>query len=265
MTKRAPVTRRKKIEAEVAKPCPKEKFFAELAHEESMRQAPVAKFTPITQNQKKAVALLRDGVRVLFLQGSAGTGKSMLAAWWAATLLKEKKVEKIYLVRPNVSTGKSGGSLPGSETEKLAPFFAQTLIHLATFMGQGYLNYCVEKEIIETKSAEFLRGRSFENAVCLCEEVQNFTESDLEMLLTRLGKGTSYLLTGDWKQNDMRGNSGLQATIDLINKTIDSQPDFMTDEDLDNLQNLIGSVTFMPEDCVRDGVTRSLVKMYYYQ
>jgi phosphate starvation-inducible PhoH-like protein len=132
-------------------------------------------------------------------------------------------------------------------------------------MGQGYLNYCVEKEVIETKSAEFLRGRSFENAVVLCEEVQNFTENDLEMLLTRLGKGTSYLLTGDWKQNDMRGNSGLQPTIDLINKTVEEQPDYMTDEDLDNLQNLVGSVTFMPEDCVRDGITRSFVKMYYYQ
>lgn len=264
MAKRAPITRKTKIEAEVAKPSPKDKFFAEIAHEESMRQSPVPKFTPATNNQKKAVAMLRDGVRVLFLQGSAGTGKSMLAAWWAATLMKEKKVEKIYLVRPNVATGRSAGSLPGTEAEKLAPFFAQTVAHLATFMGQGYLNYCLEKELIEYKSAEYMRGRSFENVVVLSEEVQNFTGDDLEMLLTRLGKGTTYLMTGDGKQNDMRGNSGLEQTIDLINRMIDEQPDYLTDEDLDNLQNLVGSVTFVPDDCVRDGITRSFVKMYYH-
>jgi phosphate starvation-inducible protein PhoH len=262
--KRTPVTRKKKIEAEVVKPSPKDKFFAEIAAEENMRQAPVAKFTPVTNNQKKAVAMLRDGVRVLFLQGSAGTGKSMLAAWWAATLMKEKKVEKIYLVRPNVATGRSAGSLPGTEAEKLAPFFAQTVAHLGTFMGAGYLNYCLEKELIEYKSAEYMRGRSFENVVVLSEEVQNFTGDDLEMLLTRLGKGTTYLMTGDGKQNDMRGNSGLEQTIALIDRMVEEQPDYLTDEDLDNLQNLVGSVTFMPEDCVRDGITKSFVKMYYY-
>jgi phosphate starvation-inducible protein PhoH len=263
--KRTPVTRRKKIADEVPKPSAKDKFFAEIATEDSLRQGPVAKFSPVTQNQKKAVAMLRDGVRVLFLQGSAGTGKSMLAAWWAATLMKEKKIEKIYLVRPNVATGKSAGSLPGTEAEKLAPFFAQTVAHLTTFMGAGYLNYCLEKELIEYKSAEYMRGRSFENVAILAEEVQNFTADDLEMLLTRLGKGTTYLMTGDGKQNDMRGMSGLTSTISLIDKTVEDQPEYMTDEDLGNLQNLVASVTFMPEDCVRDGITRSFVKMYYYQ
>lgn len=263
--KRTPVTRKKKIADDIPKPCAKDKFFAELATEESLRQGPVAKFTPVTQNQKKAVAMLRDGVRVLFLQGSAGTGKSMLAAWWAATLMKEKKIEKIYLVRPNVATGKSAGSLPGTEFEKLSPFFAQTLIHLATFMGQGYLNYCLEKELIELKSAEFLRGRSFEMSAILSEECQNFTADDLEMLLTRLGKGTTYLMTGDMKQHDLGGRSGLEETIALIDRVVEEQPEYLSDEDLDNLSNLVGSVTFTPEDCVRDGITKAFVKMYYYQ
>jgi phosphate starvation-inducible PhoH-like protein len=262
--KRQPITRKAKITAEVAKPSAKDKFFADVANDEVMRQAPVAKFTPATNNQKKAVAMLRDGVRVLFLQGSAGTGKSMLAAWWAATLMKEKKVEKIYLVRPNVATGRSAGSLPGTEAQKLEPFFAQTIAHLTTFMGQGYLNYCLEKELIEYKSAEYMRGRSFENVVVLSEEVQNFSKDDLEMLLTRLGKGTTYLMTGDGKQHDMRGNSGLEQTISLINRMVDEQPEYLDDEDLDNLQNLVGNVTFLPCDCVRDGITRSFVKMYYH-
>jgi phosphate starvation-inducible protein PhoH len=263
MTKRVARTRRNKIEADVAKPCPKEKFFADAAEGESLRNAPVVKYVPATPNLKKAVAMLRDGVRILFLQGSAGTGKSMLAAWWAASLMKDKKIDKIYLVRANVVSGKSAGMLPGTEFEKLQPFFAQTLEHLGKFMGHGFLTYCLEKELIELKSAEYIRGRSFENVCIIAEECQNFTADDLEMLLTRLGNGTTYLMTGDAKQNDLKGMSGLQSTLAMIEKTLADEPEYMTDEDLDNLA-LIGSVTFMPEDCVRSGVTRSLVKMYYY-
>lgn len=254
-------TRKDKADAGEHKPAPKEKF---THAEEVPQQSPVPKFVPATNNQKKAVSLLRSGVRVLFLQGSAGTGKSMLAAWWAATLLKEKKIDKIYLIRPNVVTGKSAGMLPGTEFEKLEPFFAQTLIHLGNFMGHGFLKYCIDKGIIELKSGEYLRGRSFEHSVVLVEEAQNFTPEDLEMVLTRLGENCTFLLTGDEKQNDMNGNSGLNKTIALVQKMLTEQPDFLSDEDLENLSSLIGNVEFSPEDCVRSGLTKAFVKMYYH-
>lgn len=260
--KRAPRTRKTKIEAEV-KPTPKEKFMKSLEDIETMRQQPVAKFIPATDNQKLAVAMLRRGVKILFLQGSAGTGKSMLAAWWAATLKKEKKVDKIYLVRPAVVTGKSVGLLPGTEYEKLEPYFVQTLIHLETFMGHGFMNYCVEHGEIELKSGEYLRGRSFENSIVLVEEAQNFTDSDLEMVLTRLGKNTTFILTGDQKQNDLRGGSGLTSTINLISRMITEAPAYLDNDDLDALEDTVGAVQFMPEDCVRDGLTRAFVKIYY--
>lgn len=263
MTKRSVRTRKDKIETVVAKPSPKEKFMRGLDEIESMRASPVPKFVPATENQKIAVAMLRKGVKILFLQGSAGTGKSMLAAWWAATLKKEKKVDKIYLVRPAVVTGKSVGLLPGTEYEKLEPYFVQTLIHLDKFMGHGFMNYCVEHNEIELKSGEYLRGRSFEDSIVLVEEAQNFTDSDLEMVLTRLGKNTTFILTGDQKQNDLRGGSGLSTTIDLINRTIADQPLYLDSDDLDSLEDLVGVVQFMPEDCVRDGLTRAFVKMYY--
>ena len=263
MSKNAVRNRRNKVELELVKPATKEKFLKDALVIEAQQQAPVPKFVPATQNQKKAVALLRGGTKVLFLQGSSGTGKSMLAAWWASCLMKEKKIEKIYLVRPSVATGKTAGYLPGTEHEKLLPFFAQTLTHLATFMGQGYLNYCVEKELIELKSGEYLRGRSFQDCVVLVEEAQNFTHSDMEMVLTRMGNESTLILTGDTKQNDLRGASGLGTTIDLINKMIYEQPDYMADEDLASLENLVGSVEFLPEDCVRSGLTRAFVKMYY--
>lgn len=263
MTKQVVRHRRDKIVAEV-KPTIKEKFLAGVTELEVMERQVVPKFAPATNSQKLAVNLLKGGCRILFLQGSAGTGKSMLAAWWAACLLKEKKVDHIYLIRANVVTGKSAGSLPGTEIEKLTPFFVQTLEHLSKFLGAGYMQYCVEKEIIQIKSGEYLRGRSFENSVVLCEEAQNLTNDDLEMILTRLGKGSTYLLTGDFKQNDMKGCSGLNSTIARINSMVENKPEYLSDEDIDYLKHLTGNVNFMPEDCVRDPLTRALVKMYYY-
>lgn len=261
MTKRK--TRETKVKESAVKPSPKEKFMKGIEDIEVMRQAAVPKFVPATENQKRAVGLLRGGVKVLFLRGSAGTGKSMLAAWWAATLKKEKKVDKIYLVRPAVVTGKSVGLLPGTEYEKLEPYFVQTLIHLETFMGKGFLQYCIDHEEVELKSGEYLRGRSFEDAIVLVEEAQNFTDNDLEMVLTRLGKNCTFILTGDEKQNDLNGRSGLKSTIQLINDTIDAAPEYLTDEDLDIMEGAVGEVVFTPEDCVRDGLTRAFVKMYY--
>ncbi len=95
MSKQAIRYRRDKAKEDVEKPSAKEKFMKGVADIEAMQQCAVPKFVPATQNQKLAVSMLRSGCRLLFLQGSAGTGKSMLAAWWAATQKKEKKVNTI--------------------------------------------------------------------------------------------------------------------------------------------------------------------------
>ena len=73
---------------------------------------PIQRLEPKTENQRRAIENLEDGYPVNFLTGSAGTGKSMIAAWWAAKLLNSKKINKVYLVRPAVAVGKSIGLLP---------------------------------------------------------------------------------------------------------------------------------------------------------
>lgn len=254
-------TRRNKIETE--KPQTKAKFL-EIAQEiETVQQQAVPKFVPANTRQKQAIAMLREGRSVVFLTGSAGSGKSLIAAYHAATLLKSKKIDKVYLVRPAVALGKSIGLLPGTVEEKMAPFFAQTVDHLETFLGKGFMHYCLEKKTIEMKPVEYLRGTSFENCIVIAEEVQNFTSEELEMMLTRLGTGGSYIFTGDTKQHDLRGTSGLKTTIDLLNHVQDIQADYLSDEDLDEMDKNIGIVEFQPEDVVRSGLTRAFVKMYY--
>lgn len=245
------------------KPSPKEKFLKSVEEIETCHQQAVPKFEAANTNQKLALAMLKEGRNVVFLTGSAGVGKSMIAAYHAACQLKSKKVDKVFLVRPAVSVGKSIGLIPGDISDKLHPYFAQTLAHLEKFMGSGFLNYCLEKNTVELKPAEYLRGMSFEHCIVVAEECQNFTTEDFEMLLTRLGKGCTLILTGDEKQNDLKGNSGLAKTIEQIKNVIATCPHYMLDEDLEALNDLVGIVHFTPEDVVRSGLTRSFVKLYY--
>jgi len=241
------------------KPPVKEKFI----ERETIDSQVIPKFSPANENQNIAVRMLRAGKSVVVLRGSAGVGKSLIAAWWAATQLKEKKTEKIWLLRPAVSTGKSIGLLKGTEEEKLLPYFIQTITHLENFMGSGFLSYCLEKKKIEMKAVEYLRGYSFEDCIVIVEESQNFTREDMEMVLTRLGKNATIILTGDEKQHDLRGVSGLEQTVQLIENTLADEPDYMKDEDLDAIENKFGVVTFTPDDVMRSGLTRAFVKMYY--
>lgn len=214
------------------------------------------------QNQRLALSYL-ESKPIVFLTGSAGTGKSMLAAYRAANRLKAKAVKKIYLVRPAVVVGKSVGMLPGEIEDKLGPFFAQTLTHLQKFLGHGMMTYALNKKVIEMQPVEYLRGRSFEDCIVIAEEVQNFTPEEMEMMLTRLGENCQIIFTGDTKQHDLKGDSGLDITIKLLDKMLQTHPEYMTHEDMDELDEGVGIVRFKPEDVVRRGLTKAFVKMYY--
>lgn len=231
--------------------------------EEYKRVQPIPKFEAANQNQKVALAMLKAGKTVLFLTGSAGVGKSMIAAYHASCQLKQKKIQKVYLVRPAVVVGKSIGLLPGDVKEKLTPYFAQTVAHLEKFMGYGFLQYCLEKDVIEMKPVEYLRGMSFENALVVAEECQNFTKEEMEMMLTRMGDNATIIFTGDQKQHDLRGNSGLEETLQLLNKMTSSAPHYLNHEDLNEIDEGVGMVQFTPDDVVRSGLTKAFVKIYY--
>jgi phosphate starvation-inducible PhoH-like protein len=221
--------------------------------------------TAKNDNQKKALRLLNSDTSVVFLTGSAGTGKSMLTAFRAATLYRSKRIEKIVLVRPAVAMGKSIGLLPGEVEEKMLPYFRQAIAHLEKFLGAGQVRYMLEKKVIDMQPAEYIRGMSMENVFVWVEEAQNFDHEEFETVLTRLGEGTQMVFTGDTRQNDLRSASGLQTTADLIEKMLREQPDYMTDEDLDYLESGFGIVRFLPTDVVRHGLTKAFVTMYFHQ
>lgn len=239
------------------------KAAAQTSTESTYSEPQVPRLEAKTENQKKALRLLNTK-QIVFLTGSAGTGKSMLAAYRAAVLYRTKKAEKVYLVRPAVAMGKSIGLLPGEIEEKMLPYFKQIIAHLERFLGHGHVKYMLEKGIIEMQPAEYIRGMSMENCIVIVEESQNFDADEFETCLTRLGEGCQMVFTGDTRQNDLRTASGLDVTAALIEKMLADEPHYLDDEDLDQLEEGFGVVHFTPSDVVRSGLTKALVKVYYH-
>lgn len=141
---------------------------------------------------------------VSFLIGKAGSGKTLLAVQIALDMYFKRRVNKIVITRPTVST-ESNGFLPGSEKEKMEPW----LVPIKSNMKKAYdkpeiLEGMLSKEEIEIISLTHFRGRTFENAVCIVDEFQNLTKAQLQMCLGRLGKNSIMIFTGDSHQIDLR-------------------------------------------------------------
>lgn len=261
MSKQAVRHRKQKEQEGVGKPVPKEKFIRLVSDTQSSK---LPELKAMTNNQKLALRMFMEDRHVVFLTGSAGTGKSMLAAYAAARKLLKKEVSKIYLIRPAVSVGKSIGLLPGTMEEKMLPYFAQTLTHLEKFIGKGPLEHHLRVGNIIMKPAEYLRGMSFENCFVIIEESQNFTFEEFEMVLTRLGEDCNLVFTGDQAQHDLKGTSGLTQTVTLLRKMQDNKPEFLNDEEQGDICNQVGIVEFTPDDVVRSGLTKAFVHLYHY-
>lgn len=217
--------------------------------------------TAKTGNQKKALKFMEEGRQVVILSGAAGTGKSMLAAFNASKALKSGLVEKIILIRPMVTAGSGIGLLPGTVKEKLSPALAPIISHLEKFLGIPFVKYAMDKSIIEMQPLEFIRGASFENTYIISEEVQNCTPNEIMALVTRIGEGSFLTLTGDRKQNDLRGKvTGVEYLSNIVEKY--SNDTSLGIEESRELQNNVGVVEFTNDDVVRSGITKAFVKAF---
>lgn len=224
-------------------------------------------FKPIGDAQTLGAQYLQEGRKIVALQGPAGGGKSILAAWHAANLLKAKSIHKLFLVRPYESCGRTIGAVPGTEAEKLSVIFTSILEHLTKFLGKTQLSYMLEKKVIEFKSVEWMRGYSFEDGVfVLCEEVQGFDTDLMQMLTTRIGDGAQLCMTGDWRQKDIRKETGLKYLSEIVEAASNAPPEFLDSEDIQEIKNNIGFVNFTFEDSGRRSkLTKALVKLFYYE
>jgi phosphate starvation-inducible protein PhoH and related proteins len=150
--------------------------------------------------------------------GFSGTGKTYIAATYAANLYLTKKIDKIVLTRPNISVGKDLGYIPGTLNEKFTPWAAPVLDVLKDHLGDGVLETGIKNGNIELAPLSTMRGRSFDNSFVILDEAQNTSVSEIKMFLTRIGQNTKVVINGDVKQSDINNQSGLAKIIHLIKK-----------------------------------------------
>jgi phosphate starvation-inducible PhoH-like protein len=161
-----------------------------------------------------------DAIRsseIVFGIGSAGTGKTYVAASYAAGELYNRRIQKIVLTRPNVETGRGLGFLPGELDEKYAPYLQPFDQVFTRTLGKGFYEYSLKSKDIEPKPLGFMRGASFENCIILVDEAQNLTKVEFKMLLSRIGKNCKVILSGDPKQTDIPDSGLLDACQRLVN------------------------------------------------
>lgn len=179
----------------------------------------LGKVKPRNVHQQLALDLLyNQDITVKVVTGKFGTGKDYLMCAAAVDLLEHNKYEKIVYVRNNieVKNSKPIGFLPGSYNEKMLPFAMPMADHLG---GVDGLSLMVSHGQIEIVHLGFIRGRDIRNSIILCSEAENMTKEHIQLLIGRVGEGSSLWINGDFKQCDsevFRKNSGLLTAVEKL-------------------------------------------------
>lgn len=221
----------------------KGRVVTQRAVEEFSRLPPV---TPKGTFQKN----LLDAIKhedVVFADAPAGSGKTYVIMTTVADWLKQGKIKKIILSRPTVGMGASLGLLPGNIREKFEPYLAALIDVLTKRYGVGYYETQLSNKNIEFVPLEYIRGRSFEDAVVIVDEFQNTSPNDAYTIMTRVGENSKLFCLGDRTQNDMRNKeTGLQWAVEFIERH--------------DLSAYASSVKGTSDDIVRSGFCREVVK-----
>ncbi|TBW56835.1 PhoH family protein [Marinobacter halodurans] len=209
-------------------------------------KTPKLQARPRGKNQQRYVHNIRSH-DVNFGIGPAGTGKTWLAVACAVEALKDEQVKRILLVRPAVEAGEKLGFLPGDLAQKVDPYLRPLYDALYEMLGFEQVTKLIEKSVIEIAPLAFMRGRTLNNAFIILDESQNTTREQMKMFLTRIGFGSTAVITGDTTQVDLpRGqHSGLVHAAAVLSKVTG-----------------IGFTRFDARDVVRHPLVQRIVEAY---
>jgi phosphate starvation-inducible PhoH-like protein len=153
------------------------------------------------QKETKSIILSND---ITVITGQAGSGKTLVAVQTALDQLFNKEVEKIIIARPVVTAKEDIGFLPGGIKEKLDPFVAPIYDNAYRVYDKEKVDMYFERGQIEIVPFAFMRGRNFSNAFIIVDEAQNVTDAQMEMVISRLCKGSKMVIVGDTSQIDLK-------------------------------------------------------------
>jgi phosphate starvation-inducible PhoH-like protein len=200
---------------------------------------------PRSPAQSAYLEMMRQCPLVLGI-GPAGTGKTYLAAAFAAHMLYEKRVERLILSRPALEAGERLGFLPGDLKEKIDPYLRPLYDALFDVLGDS-AGRLMEQGIIEVAPLAFMRGRTLNRAFVILDEAQNTTQAQIKMALTRLGEDSHMVITGDPSQSDLPGGVALGLNEALAI--------------LDGVEG-VGVARFAEKDVVRHPLVARIVAAY---
>jgi phosphate starvation-inducible PhoH-like protein len=201
---------------------------------------------PRGKNQQAYVRSIKQ-CDINFGVGPAGTGKTFLAVACAVEALLEERVKRILLVRPAVEAGEKLGFLPGDLSQKIDPYLRPLYDALYEMLGFETVNKYIERSIIEVAPLAFMRGRTLNNAYIILDEAQNTTREQMKMFLTRIGFGSTAVITGDVTQIDLP--RGTQSGLTHISNILTDVPG-------------IGFTFFANKDVVRHPLVQRIVEAY---
>lgn len=157
---------------------------------------------PKTRNQREYIKKIFNN-QIVFAIGPAGTGKTYLATAAGLYFLREKKVERIILVRPVVEAGENLGFLPGDLKEKIDPYLRPLFDAIYDMIEPRIFHELVQNEVVEIAPLAYMRGRTLNKAFVILDEAQNTTVDQMKMFLTRTGNDSKLVITGDITQIDL--------------------------------------------------------------
>lgn len=198
-----------------------------------------------TLHQKQYVESIHNNI-LTFGIGSAGVGKSFIAASCALEALKNKEVSQIILVRPPVALGGYDiGFTPGSTEDKAMPWMAPLISVFGRFLSQEKLENDIASGRIKLLNMSYARGYSFEDCFVIVDEAQLIPTEIFKAIITRIGDNSKMVICGDTKQTEV----GILSGLDNAASIMENSPD-------------VGIVRFDSSDCVRSGICAYAIQAF---
>ena len=174
----------------------------EIFKEKRKPKNPIKFKLQLNEEQKEAKAKILDNT-ITLLAGAAGSGKTLLACQIALERLFMRDCEKVIITRPTVSKEEIG-FLPGDLREKMDPWVQPIYQNMYLLYDKDKIEKCINENQVEIVPVSFMRGRTFVNCVVIVDEAQNVTHEQMEMIVTRIGKGSKMIICGDDAQVDLK-------------------------------------------------------------
>jgi len=213
-------------------------------------------YNPRTTNQHNYQDNLDNfDIKLLIIDGPAGSGKTMLACQKSINLLKNDIINKIVITRPLVTVEEEIGFLPGNLIKKMDPWTKPIIDIFLEYYSVNEIEYMIHNNIIEICPLAFMRGRTFKNCFIIADEMQNSSTNQMKMITTRIGLNCKMIVTGDIHQSDVKGENGF---YDFIQRYEDYKR-FKTDN------CTIKVIKLDKNDIQRSLVTKQVLNIYNFQ